>query len=257
MTKHKKTEARENLAIGTGEMSDLKYRDRTAISLSEGGQTFDVKPGRSLNLYAKGEPGPVRNRLKRVRFSGGHNHPGGPIGSIKPSKFVLGEKYPQNFKQVYRAPNACGLVTLSTVFSNGDVVENTIRIIEAPLKPLKRSKYIKLIGMTKEHPDNHYGTAKMNSKLGKLAKRFFDKYKERLEVNDMSLIWGGLFDVSNKKPWKKPHKTHDSGRYADVRSKTMSEKQKKFFENEAKKMGFFIELEDKGQNNEHWHLQLL
>lgn len=82
------------------------------------------------------------------------------------------------------------------------------------------------------HPDNHYGTATFNQKLESIAKKYYDEFHcykkaedgshlgyQAIGVNDMSLQYGGLFDVYNN--WKTPHSSpgHAKGLAADIRVK--------------------------------------
>jgi len=80
------------------------------------------------------------------------------------------------------------------------------------------------------HPDNHYGTSTFNQKIESIAKKYYEKFRcykkaadgshlgyQAIGVNDMSLQYGGLFDVNND--WKTPHSSpgHAKGLAADIR----------------------------------------
>ena len=45
-------------------------------------------------------------------------------------------------------------------------------------------------------------------------------FDTRFVITDVSLEWGGLFDVASS-PWRNPHQRHRTGRDMDVRSTTM------------------------------------
>lgn len=151
-----------------------------------------------------------------------------------------------------------------------------------------------LIGGTPRHngpPDyqvdhNHYGTAATNANIREIASDYFQRFQQRLDINDISLPYGGKFDVSTDMVWNFSHQTHREGRNVDIRSRNMHEDE--FLDdnrngaydpnerllrdwngngqydrgainvfriicedNEATK----ILLENPGGNNEHWHLQ--
>jgi hypothetical protein len=66
-----------------------------------------------------------------------------------------------------------------------------------------------------------YATPEMIDKLSRLAKAYREHYKNRYGVpdakisfNDLSLPYGGLFDIHNN--WQPEHKLHRLGRSADV-----------------------------------------
>ena len=85
-------------------------------------------------------------------------------------------------------------------------------------------------GSKTSHPDNHYGTSTFNQKIESIAKKYYEKFRcykkaadgshlgyQAIGVNDMSLQYGGLFDVYNN--WKTPHSSpgHAKGLAADIR----------------------------------------
>lgn len=66
------------------------------------------------------------------------------------------------------------------------------------------------------HPDNHYGTKKLIDTLTELSNQYALNFPaaEPLHINDMSLPWGGIFDVGYN--WKSPHSGHTIGADADI-----------------------------------------
>jgi len=73
-----------------------------------------------------------------------------------------------------------------------------------------------LIGVTDTHSDNHYGTVSMNGSLVSLADSYANAFPgQRLAYNDMSLEYGGLFDINGT--WAPPHSSHRFGVDADLR----------------------------------------
>lgn len=80
--------------------------------------------------------------------------------------------------------------------------------------------YYTLIGSTTAHPINHFGRASTISTLQRVAWDYYLEFStysafSKLEVNDMSLRWGGLFDIKGN--WRPPHSEHRYGRQADLR----------------------------------------
>lgn len=75
------------------------------------------------------------------------------------------------------------------------------------------------VGETPEHPENHYVSLGMKSKLTTIGKEWDEACHNSatLKYNDMSLVWGGLFDLNNN--WTTPHTTHRFGNNADVSKK--------------------------------------
>lgn len=88
------------------------------------------------------------------------------------------------------------------------------------LEELGAGNHYKLIGaygtgsVVSQHRINHYGTAKLVSKLKSLADSVYSAKKYRIRINDMSLPSGGPFDIANN--WDTPHQTHREGVSADI-----------------------------------------
>jgi hypothetical protein len=84
------------------------------------------------------------------------------------------------------------------------------------------------IGSIPSHPSNSWGTPATVAILDSIARAFHDRTGRTLEVNDMSLRLGGLFDcavgatsgctaaVGEERPWRPPHQTHRRGDQADI-----------------------------------------
>ncbi|MBI4655986.1 MAG: hypothetical protein HY746_04460 [Elusimicrobia bacterium] len=82
-------------------------------------------------------------------------------------------------------------------------------------------------GATAWHPENHYGEYKALKKMQSIAWTYKQEFPNDslLVINDISLPWGGLFDVGTTTtppiqliPWRPPHWYHRYGRQIDVRS---------------------------------------
>jgi hypothetical protein len=70
------------------------------------------------------------------------------------------------------------------------------------------------------HPINHFGQPQTVDLLKQIAWNYYFEFSSaplfpKLSINDMSLRWGGLFDINAN--WKPDHITHRYGRQSDVR----------------------------------------
>ena len=73
-----------------------------------------------------------------------------------------------------------------------------------------------LIGAKPWHPSNHWGSADMGSRLALADADYGALYAgSTLEVNDISLEWGGVFDIDQN--WVPDHVSHRWGDNVDVR----------------------------------------
>jgi hypothetical protein len=215
---------------------------------------LNVVPGAQGTWYFYGPPGAkVTISLNRLQNSGGHNHPGGPAGSIAPQAFVLGPHYPQNQPAVFTAPLAAGSVQMVAAFSVGNpsTVTGLNRVAVPGLVILTGGVGISLTGASPTHPVNHSGLPTLVTKIQQLATSFHGKFGKNLFVNDMSLPEGGVYDFKNT--WAPPHVTHREGRTVDINSTSMSPGERDFFKSTALALGFSVTLET---NPEHWHLSI-
>jgi hypothetical protein len=214
----------------------------------------NVLPGGQVTWYYWGPPGArVTLSVQRLQNTGGHNHQGGPTGSISPSSFVLGPHYPQNQPVVFTAPVASGSVEQTGKFSTGNpsTVAGLNRVAVPGLMALTGGVGITLTGSSSTHPVNHCGLPALITRIQQLASQFHGKFGKNLFVNDMSLPDGGMYDFKNT--WAPPHITHREGKTVDINSTSMSQAEKDFFRAAALSLGFAVTLET---NPEHWHLSI-
>jgi len=212
-----------------------------AVTEPEGTVTWYISGPRNL---------PVTIALSREQSTGGHNHTGGPTGTVTPSNFTLGPTYPQNTPVTFRAPVASGLIK-QVLSGGGQSLTNYNNVLVAGLIILTPTSGISLTGETGSHPSNHYGTAALVAGLQALGLKFFQKFQKNIWVNDMSLPHGGLFD--HQSTWSPPHQTHRDGRHVDLNWSSMSEEERTFFKSTAESLGFGVELHT---NPTHWHLRM-
>ncbi len=156
--------------------------------------------------------------------SGGHNHTGGrPLGEMSPSSGNSGPT--AILETTYKAPEVSGIVTLDATGSapGFGFFQSTFTIhVRVPgLQGMPPGANYALVGsfgepgVTSRHTSNHYGLPAMNSMLITLANRYAGAFPgEKIRINDMSLVDGGLFDINNN--WLPDHKSHRFGTDADI-----------------------------------------
>ena len=164
----------------------------------------------------------VLSPLRHQANSGGHVHDSSarPKGSL--SAFG-GNTGPSGMELVirYTSPEVSGVV-----YSDGACsAPNGFRCFDGyfysfttkvqGLQDLGPNAAYVLVGDKPWHPSNHWGTSSFVAKLRHAAALYNMKYGSKLEINDLSLEWGGLFDINQD--WSHPHREHRIGVSADVR----------------------------------------
>lgn len=154
--------------------------------------------------------------------TGGHMHGDGdrPLGTLMPMQGNTGSN--AALTVTYTAPEASGVIRVSGTgyhplygpfsgsFTIGVWVPNLARLVPSP------TNNFDLIGQTTSHPDNHWGTASLLGSLVRLANTYANNYPgSRLAYNDISLQYGGLFDIGAG--WGTPHRSHRLGTDVDLR----------------------------------------
>lgn len=159
--------------------------------------------------------------VQRTPSSGGHDHDDAsrPIGSFDPASGNTGAD--GLLPVTYTAPEVSGVVqtTITGTTQDGTPIIPgvfTIGVEISGLAALGAGTNYNLVGQTAAHGDNHYGTSTFNSSLVKLADSYAAEYPgSKLDYNDMSLVQGGLFDISGG--WAPPHRSHRFGVDMDLR----------------------------------------
>src|SRR5712691_1162017 len=158
---------------------------------------------------------------KPMVHTGGHNHddPSRPAGTFDPAS---GNTGPSGFLGTfYTAPEPSGIIQVTITGSTQDGTPIfpgvfTIGVRIGGLTALPPDANYDLVGSTGIHPDNHYGTATFNPALVNLANQYAAALPgQRLAYNDMSLVEGGVFDISAN--WGPKHFTHRFGVDGDLR----------------------------------------
>jgi hypothetical protein len=71
-----------------------------------------------------------------------------------------------------------------------------------------------LKGEDDRHETNHYGTFNTVYKIQQICEQFYDETGLAAGVNDISLPWGGVFDLNGD--WDNPHQEHQFGMNVDM-----------------------------------------
>jgi hypothetical protein len=125
------------------------------------------------------------------------------------------------------------------------------------------------------HPEevSHYGTRAMIDALVAIDRAFREAVRNGdlpadtpiIKVNDMSLPWGGSLRIygdmliqSKDGSWvTNSHKTHKWGTDVDISYNAMTtSKQRTWFKTEASKHFTTVDIHNKGESQQHWHLDL-
>jgi hypothetical protein len=157
---------------------------------------------------------------KARAFSGGHDHDSAsrPKGTFQP---VSGSTGTSGLNTTYTSPEPSGIIDITITGTAPDgtaLIPSTFTIgvqIDGLTSLGAGTNYI-LVGATANHGDNHYGTASLNGALVTLADSYAAAFpNNKLAYNDMSLVTGGVFDISGG--WAPPHASHRMGVDCDVR----------------------------------------
>jgi hypothetical protein len=215
-------------------------------------EASEYQPGQAVQLGQRG----YRLVVFQYRFDGspaGHQHSAGSYVGGLPQEFRAADGQYQTFT----TGPGCGLVVETvTVFTYDGKVgtgQGSAPIRVPGLSPLGPSPNYVLIGSTGKHPDNHYGTADVNQRLVALANEYRARTGDRLYLNDMSLAYGGQFDIAGT--WTAPHAEHRNGRSADIAATSETLKHEAVFLEILRKHTTNYILEGTGTAR-HYHVRL-
>lgn len=158
--------------------------------------------------------------VQELLNSGGHFHLGRPLGSLAAS---LGTTDSQGkFSTTYTA----------SLFGGGEIIRATSGLatgfatlsVQVPglVELTTSSASYSLVGSTTTHPGNHFAKQNVINSLIAVADQYFVEVGQQLLFNDMSLVWGGLFDIGSVPScptcpfWAPPHNFHRTGRNCDI-----------------------------------------
>lgn len=164
----------------------------------------------------------IRLRIEPVEGTGGHDHIGNRnshIGSLS-SNFVLFVEGETDTSVEYTSGVVAGTekILAELMDASGNVMSTrTISIdVKVPgLEPLSGGYTYNLTGNSGqtttgscyghaiEHAGNHYGQLYTIGYVTSIALDYYVETNQKLGINDMSLMWGGLFDICGN--WTPPH----------------------------------------------------
>lgn len=216
-------------------------------------EDHNLQPLGTVTLYVNGPQGSQFSTTLTFEGQGGHSHSVGShdargVGTMTPASGTLSGAYPQNIPQTYRAGEICGRVRDDSVVG-GQAFQEFYNIAIGGLVALSASTGVVLIGSTTAHASNHWGTPGLCAAIRNLGAAFQTQFNKPINVNDMSLVTGGMFDIQGG--FSPPHQTHRNGRNVDMNWSSMSEVERTWFKAKAEEIGFVVEVHP---NPNHWHL---
>ncbi|MFA5832451.1 MAG: penicillin-insensitive murein endopeptidase [Bacteroidota bacterium] len=164
-------------------------------------------------------------------YSGGHDHnTTRPVGRFILKKDTVSVmKCTTDVKGEIKLDYLCsGFGGVDSIFVQGETNKDTASatiVVKVPgLTELTSGSHYDLIGANaggSHHNKNHYGKANLINTLKTIADTAYSKKSYRLRFNDMSLIYGGPFDINNN--WDTPHQNHREGVSVDVSSTAVTD----------------------------------
>ena len=200
--------------------------------------------------------------------SGGHDHddsdrPKGffvpTIGSTSGSAIWFTSYTSPEVSGVIRAALVCfqpnGLPSPPLIFTIGVRIPDLVAL-DAEGENFTLVGSFGMTGVNSKHIENHYGVIALHNIISKIANLYAQEFPgEKIDINDMSLIEGGLFDVFNN--WRPDHVSHRSGDDVDIRLVDGIRRRKMIaiLESESKKTPpLWIHPEFRKR---HWHVRIL
>jgi hypothetical protein len=201
-----------------------------------------------------------------IKYSGGHSHDGSRLkgeitddsgSKIDTVKFAEGETQ----KMVkYKADEVAGEDKIIAEIVDKEIkCEKTVRVQVPGLKQLEDGENYDLKASTNIHPSSYWGAMDALGYFISIANAYAVTFPNdtRLVVTDISLPWGGVFDLCGTyKPGDKcsaatngGHSSHRTGRDVDVRKWNIPEANVDKFKEISLEYGAVA-----GDHGNHYHL---
>lgn len=155
-----------------------------------------------------------------IAYSGFHSHHdvSRPRGSMNPQSAYTGSD--GCARSTFQAPDVAGQHDIEAYSGFGsDFLTIDVRVPYPYLDALpSHPDYLK-VGAQPEHPDGWWGTTNAVSGIGEIAAQFRQETGLRPGINDMSIQWGGRFDLGPRYGyafWGPQHYEHMWGLNADI-----------------------------------------
>jgi len=176
----------------------------------------------------------VEITVQMILPSGGHDHTNQPPTEMRGLLTATGGTTATGNGEVTARTNAQGGITVTHAAPEfggrfeliaraqvqGKILEDrdTLTVRVPDLVELPEVNYYELIGRTNDHPSNHWATQLVMENIQSIAMAWFLLYPNEspISINDISLEYGGLFDVTGN--WRPPHSSHRIGTDVDVRT---------------------------------------
>lgn len=120
---------------------------------------------------------------------------------------------------VYRSSGVGGSerIVARAELASRTALDSSELTVEVPgLVELVETGSIDTIGVVSAHPNSHWGTQAMVDRLREAGDSLQAQFVIQLQVNDMSLPLGGVFDINDN--WRPDHVEHRQGTSADIRT---------------------------------------
>lgn len=160
----------------------------------------------------------INLKVEPVENSGGHNHNGNrPKGTLDHDTIIIPGSTSIVESVKYTSSEVAGEEKVIAEVNVKKVGEAIIYVKVTDLYSMPGGNY-RFTGQRTAHPDNHYGRyyTVVNTRL--LSEKFYKWFIAMLGINDMSLKWGGLFDIGppDGSFWSPPHSSHRKGTSVDI-----------------------------------------
>jgi hypothetical protein len=198
--------------------------------------------------------------LGEIIGAGGHVAHSGTrlLGTLAATQGTTGAD--GTFHTTYTASIFGGEVVIFARVVGADVIEGELmQVLVSGLSSLGGGPDYNLVGAKPTHPDNHYGTSTALSNLPLIASDYRTQFygqnqipdADKLRYNDMTLINGGKFDLSNNWCSGCSHAEHRVGINCDVGSSNVPTNSRAALEAIFQLRGSPAFLNE----GDHWHLR--
>ncbi|CUS81187.1 hypothetical protein JGI20_00685 [Candidatus Kryptobacter tengchongensis] len=210
--------------------------------------------------------------------SGGHDHNGNRNSYAGKLDFYTGMTDSSGrLTNIYTAGEFGGIEKIVVYLADDTTLRDTAEIIVAipGLVLLPESPYYKKVGGTCEHhgphtpwrepptppecqqPDhNHYIAPLTYLRLSRVCHLYYSITSHRLCINDISLPFGGLFDIDGN--WRRPHGSHRMGVDIDIATRVVNEQGQVVGDVDRRLLEILVERYGGRIQNEvnHYHIRM-
>lgn len=163
---------------------------------------------------------PVTLRTEYQATSGGHAHQAtnrAGFGSFSPSSGAIGSN--GQFQANYNPGSVSGSEKLFGRVESAEWTDSGSTIVSTKVFGLTEvfsGGNVLIGGSLPEHPRNTFANSLAIARITELADTFFAVTGKKIPYNDISLEWGGLFDLDRQFTIDGRHKEHRCGQDVDV-----------------------------------------